>query len=69
MPVEDLVRHSAVGGAVDEGQGVGAVPGDADDGDRGVREDAADSGVGKQILELQEWLDLTGSECGQSAEG
>ena len=46
VAVEDLVGHPAIGPAVHQRQRVGAVPLDADDGDRAVREDAPDGGVG-----------------------
>src|SRR5690606_20978430 len=41
--------------AVDEGEGVGSVPLDADDGDGGVGKDATDGGVRLEIFELQWW--------------
>src|SRR5690606_8074448 len=52
---ENLVGHASVGAAVDEGEGVGSVPLDADDGDGGVGKDATDGGVRLEIFELQWW--------------
>jgi hypothetical protein len=52
-PVEDLLGDPPGGAAVDEGEGVGAVPLDVDDGDGGVGEDAADGGGGQEQFELR----------------
>ncbi len=51
VAVEDLVRHPPVGPAVNEGQRVRAVPGDVDDGDRRVGQNASDGGVGLELFE------------------
>ena len=51
VPVQDLVRHPAVGRAVDEGAGVGSVPLHADDGHRGIGKDAADGAAGREVFE------------------
>ena len=61
VPVEDLVRHAAVRPAIHEGQRVRAVPGNADDGDHRVWQDAADSGIRLEVFELQECSALQGS--------
>ena len=50
---EDLVGNAAARSAVDERQGIEFVPLDAHDRHRRVRKDAADAGVGPQILKGQ----------------
>ena len=53
VAVEQLVRDLAGRRLVDELEGVGAEPLDADDGDQGVGQDAADGGVGLEVFEFQ----------------
>src|SRR5690606_6449136 len=52
VPVEDLVVYSAGGCTVDECERVGAVPLDADDGNRGVQEDAANGRTRLKVFEF-----------------
>ncbi len=50
VAIEDLVGDAAVGSPVDERQGVRPVPLDGDDRYHGVRQDAADGGVGLEVF-------------------
>jgi hypothetical protein len=51
VAVQDLVRDPAARRAIHERERVGPVPGDADDRDRRVGQDAADGGVRPETLE------------------
>ena len=53
MSVENLVRHAAIRSAIYQSQRVGAVPGDADDCDQRVRQDATYGSVGLKVFEGQ----------------
>jgi len=52
VPVEDLVRNATVRPPVHKGQGVRPVPGNADDRDQCVGQDAANGGIGLEFLEF-----------------
>ena len=51
MSVEDFLGDASAGAAIHKRQGVGTVPGYADDGGEGVGNDAANRGVGLEVFE------------------
>lgn len=52
VPIEDLVCNAAVRPAVHEGQRVRPAPGDADDCDQAVRQNAANYDLGSEVIYL-----------------